>query len=105
MTHLWGLVLILLHYIMETLSMVLFINGPLEQDLVPLLPLLVCPHHANSSHDSFLKADSKTMQWPDTFAWAKSNLLFTSNRLQRYFVKTMDFNEVNFRFVKKPFVH
>lgn len=42
-------------------------------------------------------SDSKTMQWPDTFAWAKSNLLFTSNRLQRYFVKTMDFNEVNFR--------
>ena len=34
------------------------------------------------------------MQWPDTFAWdGQGGILFTTNKLQRYFTNTIDTRE------------
>eukprot|EP00937_MAST-01D_sp_MAST-1D-sp2_P005215 g5215.t1 len=50
-----------------------------------------------------LASSSVDMQWPDTFAWdGQGGILFTTNKLQRYFTNTVDTREgvANYRIVR-----
>ena len=67
-------------------------NALFEWD--PATPLVSARPLASSSVD---------MQWPDTFAWdGQGGILFTTNKLQRYFTNTIDTREgiANYRIVR-----
>lgn len=55
------------------------------------------------SSQSVVSSSDVTMQWVDTFAFdGKGNLIFTSNRLQKYFANTLNTSDINFRILSVP---